>query len=133
MWSGSRRLCACRICDPSKCFCVLKKQIRGPLGVNFDRVGFSRAQNLCDHLPVGFRVTERASLAGNVSFSSSSSCWSAQCQSTLSGVGLVANALFRATVSLEDFGWLAEVLICKPMLVQLGGFNGNLPPPRVFN
>jgi hypothetical protein len=29
-------------------------------------------------------------------------------------------------------GWLAEVLICKSMLAQLGGFNGNLPPPRSF-
>ena len=144
MWSGSRRLSACRICDLFKCFCVLKKQVRGPLGgglvclcplpfsLNFDRVGSSRARSLCDHLPVGFRVTERASLAGNVSFSSSSSRWSAQCQSTLSGVGLVADALFRAAVSLEDCVWLAEVLICKPMLVQLGGFDGNLPPSRSF-
>ena len=77
-------------------------------------------------------MTERASLAGNVSLSSSSSRWSAQCQSALSGVGLVADALFRAALSLEDCGWLAEVLICKSMLVQLGGFDGNLPPPRSF-
>ncbi len=143
MWSGSRRLSACRICDLFKCLRVEEagsQPLGGglvclcplPFSLNFDRVGFSQARSFCDHLPVGFRVTERASLAGNVSFNSSSSRWSAQCQSTLSGAGLVADALFRAAVSLEDCGWLAEVLICKSMLVQLGGFNGNLPPPRSF-
>jgi hypothetical protein len=69
-----------------------------PFSLNFDRVGFSQARSLCDHPPVGFRVTERASLAGKVSFSSSSSRWSAQCQSTLSGVGLVAGVFFRSAV-----------------------------------
>jgi hypothetical protein len=84
-----------------------------PSGWIFDRTGLGQARRLSDHLPVGFRVTERASLAGNVSFSSSSSRWSAQCQSTFSSVGLVADAFFRAALSLEDCGWLAEVLICK--------------------
>jgi hypothetical protein len=52
--------------------------------------------SLLDHLlSDGLRVTERASLAGNVSLSSSSSRWSAQCQSTFSDIELVAGALFR--------------------------------------
>ena len=124
MRSGSRRLSACRICDLFKCLRgeeADSKRFGGglctplslPFSLNFDRVGFGQARSLCDHLPVGFRVTERASLAGNVSFSSSSSRWSAQCQSAFSNVGLVADAFFRATVSLEDCGWRAEVLICK--------------------
>jgi hypothetical protein len=106
-------------------FFVLKKQVRSrseagcvylcplPFRLDFDRTGLGQAPRLSDHLPVGFRVTERASLAGNVSFSSSSSRWSAQCQSTFSSVGVVADAFFRAALSLEDCGWLAEVLICK--------------------
>jgi hypothetical protein len=42
---------------------------------SIDRVGHAQTQSLRDHLPV--RVTDRASLAGNVSRSSSSSRWSA--------------------------------------------------------
>src|SRR5271163_3733287 len=70
--------------------------------------GLLRPKTFADYLPVGFRVTDRASLAGNVSFSSSSSRWSAQCQSALSGIGLVTAVLFRAALPLEDRGWLAE-------------------------
>src|ERR1700675_52918 len=106
-------------------FCVWKKQARSrseagyvclpplPFSLEFDRVGLGQTQSLRDHLPDGFRVTERASLAGNVSFSSSSSRWSARCQSTLSSAGLVAEALFRADVLLEACDWLVEGLICK--------------------
>ena len=78
-----------------------------------DRVGFGRIQSLRNQLLDGFRVTERASLAGNVSCSSSSSRWSIQCQSNLSGVGLVAAALFRAAVLSDACNRLGEVFMGK--------------------
>ena len=71
------------------------------------------SQHLRDHLSDGFRVTESASLAGNVSLNSSSSRWSARRQSAQSSAGLVAEALVRA-VALSSVGdRLSEVLICK--------------------
>jgi hypothetical protein len=80
-------------------------------GLDFDRAGHGQTQSLRDHLPV--RVTDRASLAGNVSRSSSSSRWSARCQSPLSSAGLVAGALFRAALLSDAWDWLAEVFIGK--------------------
>jgi hypothetical protein len=145
MRSGSRRLSACRICGPSKRLRVKeadRKRFGGeswmppPLAsrLNFDRSNrpLTGPKTAADHLPVGFRVTDRASLAGNVSLSSSSSRWSAQCQSALSGVGFVAEALFRAAALSEACVRFPEVLISKSMLVQLGGWDGNLPPPQSF-
>ena len=87
----------------------------------------SRPKAAADHLPVGFRVTDRASLAGNVSRSSSSSRWSARCQSPLSSAGLVAGALFRAALLSDAWDRLAEVFIGKrSLLVQIGSFDGRI-------
>jgi hypothetical protein len=70
---------------------------------------------------------ERASLAGKLSLSSSSSRRSAQCHSGLSGVGLLAEAYFRGAVVLADRDWLAGLLIGKRFVhVQVGNFDERL-------
>jgi hypothetical protein len=70
---------------------------------------------------------ERASLAGKLSLSSSSSRRSAQCHSGLSGVGLLAEAFFRGAVVLADRDWLAGLLIGKRFVhVQVGNFDERL-------
>jgi hypothetical protein len=88
-----------------------------------------------DHLRDGFRVTESASLAGKVSFSSSSSCWSTRCQSALSSADLVAGVLFRAVVLLGVCDRLAEIFICQfpcwfsmaVSMESIGGAHGRPP------
>ena len=71
------------------------------------------------HSPIGFRVTVRGSLAGNVSLSSSSSRWSAQCQFTFSDVDLVAGALFRTLALSGVFDRFKEVFISNSTLIQV--------------
>jgi len=89
-------------------YCVITVDYAGAL-CSWCSADFDQTQHLSDHHPTGFRVTERASLASNVSSSAP------VCQSTLSGVGLHAGALFRASLLLGARGRGADILFYKAL------------------
>jgi len=76
-------------------------------------IGFDGIQSLHDYLPDGLRIIERASLAGNVSLSSSSSRWSGKYHSGFSGVSLPAETVFLGAAVLRDRRWFAGRIISE--------------------